>query len=52
VAIINTTDGNTNNPGQDIPADTLLLDLATPFGIGTTSNSLPQQNPIFLLPGQ
>lgn len=52
VAIINTTDGNTNNPGQNIPDDTLVLDLATPFGIGTTSNSLPQQNPIFLLRGQ
>jgi YVTN family beta-propeller protein len=52
VAIINTTDSNINNPGSNIPADTLLLDLVTPFGIGTTSNSLPQQNPIFLLPGQ
>jgi hypothetical protein len=52
VAIINTLDSNINNPGSNIPADTLLLDLATPFGIGTTSNSLPQQNPIFLLPGQ
>ncbi|MFZ0959140.1 MAG: hypothetical protein WAN60_22560 [Candidatus Sulfotelmatobacter sp.] len=52
VAIINTTDGNTNNPGQNIPDDTLVLDLATPFGIGTTSNSLPQQNPIFLFRGQ
>jgi YVTN family beta-propeller protein len=52
VAIINTTDSNINNPGSNIPDDTLLLDLATPFGIGTTSNSLPQQNPILLLPGQ
>jgi DNA-binding beta-propeller fold protein YncE len=52
VAIVNTTDGNTNNPAGNIPADTLLLDLPTPFGIGTTSNSLPQQNPIFLLRGQ
>lgn len=52
VAIVNTTDGNTNNPGQNIPDDTLVLDLATPFGIGTTSNSLPQQNPLFLLRGQ
>ena len=52
VAIVNTADGNTNNPAANIPADTLLLDLATPFGIGTTSNSLPQQNPLFLLPGQ
>jgi len=52
VAIVNTTDSNTNNPAGNIPADTLLLDLATPFGIGTTSNSLPQQNPLFLLPGQ
>jgi hypothetical protein len=52
VAIVNTADGNTNNPAANIPADTLLLDLATPFGIGTTSNSLPQQNPVFLLPGQ
>jgi hypothetical protein len=52
VAIINTTDSNINNPGSNIPDDTLVLDLATPFGIGTTSNSLPQQNPILLLPGQ
>lgn len=52
VAIINTTDSNINNPGQNIPDDTLLLDLATPFGIGTTSNSLPQQNPLFLFRGQ
>jgi YVTN family beta-propeller protein len=52
VAIINTTDSNTNNPAGNIPADTLVLDLATPFGIGTTSNSLPQQNPIFLFRGQ
>jgi len=52
VAIVNTTDSNTNNPGTNIPADTLVLDLQTPFGIGTTSNALPQQNPIFLLPGR
>jgi len=52
VAIINTTDGNTNNPGQNIPDDTLVLDLATPFGTGTPSNSLPLQNPIWLFPGQ
>jgi YVTN family beta-propeller protein len=52
VAIINTTDSNTNNPAGNIPADTLVLDLATPFGIGTTSDSLPQQNPIFLFRGQ
>jgi len=52
VAIVNTTDGNTNNPGQNIPDDTLVLDLATPFGIGTPSNSLPLQNPILLFRGQ
>lgn len=52
VAIVNTTDSNINNPGQNIPGDTLLLDLATPFGIGTPSNSLPQQNPIYLFRGQ
>jgi DNA-binding beta-propeller fold protein YncE len=52
VAIINTTDSNTNNPGSNLPADTLVLDLPTPFGIGTTSNASPQQNPIFLLPGR
>lgn len=52
VAIVNTTDSNTNNPGTNIPADTLVLDLQTPFGLGTTSNALPQQNPIFLLPGR
>jgi YVTN family beta-propeller protein len=52
VAIVNTTDSNTNNPGSNIPADTLVLDLPTPFGIGTTSNAAPQQNPIFLLTGR
>jgi DNA-binding beta-propeller fold protein YncE len=35
-----------------LPADTLVLDLPTPFGTGTTSNAAPQQNPIFLLPGR
>jgi DNA-binding beta-propeller fold protein YncE len=52
VAIINTTDSNTNNPGSNLPADTLVLDLPTPFGTGTTSDPLPQQNPIFLLTGR
>jgi DNA-binding beta-propeller fold protein YncE len=52
VAIVNTTDSNTNNPGSNMPADTLVLDLPTPFGIGTTSNAAPPQNPIFLLPGR
>jgi DNA-binding beta-propeller fold protein YncE len=52
VAIVNTTDSNTNNPGSNLPADTLVLDLPTPFGIGTTSNAAPQQNPIFLLAGR
>lgn len=33
VAIINTLDSNINNPGSNIPANTLLLDLATPFGV-------------------
>jgi hypothetical protein len=52
VAIVNTTDSNTNNPGSNLPADTLVLDLPTPFGTGTTSNAAPQQNPIFLLTGR
>ena len=52
VAIVNTTDSNLNNPGDNIPADTLLLDLQTPFGLGTTGNALPQQNPIFMLTGR
>jgi YVTN family beta-propeller protein len=52
VAIINTTDNNINNPGSNIPDDTLVLDLAMPFGIGIPSNSLPQQNPVFLFRGQ
>jgi YVTN family beta-propeller protein len=52
VAIVNATDNNPNNPGSNIPADTLVLDLATPFGVGTASNALPQQNPIFLFPGR
>jgi len=52
VAIVNTTDSNTNNPGSSVPSDTLVLDLPTPFGTGTTSNASPKQNPVFLLTGR
>ncbi len=52
VAIVNTLDSNTNNPGSNFPPDTLVLDLPTPFGTGTTSNAAPLQNPIFLLTGK
>jgi len=52
VAIVNTTDSNTNNAGVNIPPDTLVLDLPTPFGTGTSGNALPPQNPIYLFTGR
>ena len=33
VAIVNTLDNNVNNPGSNLPPDTLVLDLQTPFGV-------------------
>jgi DNA-binding beta-propeller fold protein YncE len=55
IAVINTTNSNTNNPGSiNTPADTVLTDLPAAFSAGPVqSNGLPpNQNPIFLLTGQ
>jgi YVTN family beta-propeller protein len=54
VAVINTTGGNANNPGSNIPPDTLITDLADPFGDGPPqSDGEPSfQNPTFLFIGQ
>jgi YVTN family beta-propeller protein len=55
IAVINTTDNNSNNTGgTGIPADTLVCDLPTPFSLGPPqSNGQPaNQSPIFLLTGQ
>jgi hypothetical protein len=49
VAIINTTDGNINNPGNPQPPDSLVTDLP----MAPEANSATAlQNPIFLLMGQ
>jgi YVTN family beta-propeller protein len=55
VAVINTTDGNTNNPGTTVAPDSLVIDLLAGFsGSGAVqSNGEPApQNPIFLFTGQ
>jgi YVTN family beta-propeller protein len=54
VAVINTTGGNTNNPGQPLPPDTLVTTLLSPYSGGAPQASgepLPQ-SPIFLFMGQ
>jgi YVTN family beta-propeller protein len=55
IAVINTTNNNINNTGgSGSPSDTLVTDLPAAFSAGPVqSNGLPpNQNPIFLLPGQ
>jgi hypothetical protein len=54
IAVIDTTDSNTNNTGGGIQADTLIIDLVAPFSGGPIQgNGEPApQNPIFLLTGQ
>jgi YVTN family beta-propeller protein len=49
IAIINTTDGNTNNPGTQVPPDSLVTDLPTAPEANSAS---ALQNPKFLLMGQ
>jgi YVTN family beta-propeller protein len=49
IAIINTTDGNTNNPGTGLPPDSVITDLpAAP----EANSASALQNPKFLLMGQ
>lgn len=55
IAVINTTDSNTNDTGgSGTPPDTLVTDLPAPFsGAAVQANGQsPSQNPIFLLTGQ
>jgi YVTN family beta-propeller protein len=52
IAVINTTDANTNNTGgSGMTADTLVTDLPAAFS-GPQSNPLASQNPVFMLTGQ
>jgi DNA-binding beta-propeller fold protein YncE len=49
IAVINTTDGNTNNDGSPLPPDTVVTDvLEAPEGNSATA----LQNPIYLFAGQ
>jgi|HubBroStandDraft_6_1064221.scaffolds.fasta_scaffold00045_31 YVTN family beta-propeller protein len=55
VAVIDTTDGNTNNTsGGGTPADSLVTDLPAAFSAGApqSNGEPPNQNPIFMLTGQ
>ncbi len=54
IADVNTTDSNTNNPGNPNLPDTLVLDLPTPVAVcpGTCTGNLPLQNPLLLVVGQ
>jgi len=49
IAVVNTTDGNTNNTGTGLPPDTVVIDLLT---AQEANSSSALQNPIFLLMGQ
>jgi len=54
VAVINTTNSNTNNTGGALPPDSLVADLPTAYSAGPAlpNGQPPLQNPIFLLMGQ
>ncbi|MFZ0770054.1 MAG: hypothetical protein WCA49_18830 [Candidatus Sulfotelmatobacter sp.] len=54
VAVINTTDSNTNNTGGALPPDSLVTDLPTAYSAAAAppNGEPPLQNPIFLLMGQ
>ena len=54
IAVVDTTDGNTNNSGAATPADTLVTDLLTGNSAGPVqANGQPAlQNPIFMFAGQ
>ncbi|MFZ0292620.1 MAG: YncE family protein [Candidatus Sulfotelmatobacter sp.] len=49
IAAINTSGGNTNNPGTGLPADSLVTDL---LAAPEPNSATAVQNPIFLLMGQ
>ncbi len=56
VAVINTTDSDTNNPGAGVGADTVVTDLPAPFGscsgtAGSCGAAPPLQNPLFMFAG-
>jgi len=55
IAVVNTTDSNTNNPGNSEIPDTLVLDLPAPFAVCTGNScggTQPLQTPLFLVTGQ
>jgi len=54
VAVVNTTDANTNNSGNGLPPDTLATDLLAAYGAGPVQpdGQTAPQNPIFLFMGQ
>jgi len=54
IAVINTTNSNTNNPGGGTPPDTLVTDLPAAFSAGPiqSNGEPPNQNPIFMLAGR
>lgn len=53
IAVINTTDSNTNNPTQSPSiADTVLTDLPAPFEGATASGDSSSQTPLLLITGQ
>jgi hypothetical protein len=54
VAVINTTDSNTNNTGSPVAPDSLVTDLLTgAAAVGTQANGSPVlQNPFLLVTGQ
>ena len=53
VAVINTTDSNTNGTvGSGTPADSLVTDLPAAYAGPSQTTGSPLQNPIFLLTGQ
>lgn len=54
IAVINTTDSNTNNPNQSpTTADTVVTDLPAPFAGPTQANGAsPSQTPLLLITGQ
>jgi DNA-binding beta-propeller fold protein YncE len=53
VAVINTTDSNTNGTvGSGTPADSLVTDLPAAYAGPSQTSGSPLQNPIFMLTGQ
>jgi YVTN family beta-propeller protein len=53
VAVINTTDSNTNNSGGAVAPDSLVIDLLAAYSAAVQSSGQPApQNPTFLFTGQ